>query len=118
MNYTNPLSVDRLVLLPFATTMQLGTMPNAALLFLAAATCMAIASFAVLVLILRRVNSRLPKGENLRMFVFDQNAILKAYKQHFPQGRLLHMYWGILVTMFFFWLALLWSLGIFRRLAD
>lgn len=98
--------------------MQLGTMPHTAFVFFMAAICMAIAGFAVLILMLRRVNARLPKEEGLRMFIFDQNTILKAYKQHFPQGRLLPLYWFFLVTMFLFMFATVWSLGMLRRFVD
>jgi hypothetical protein len=93
-------------------------MPNTALLFFAAAFCMGMAGYAVLILMLRRVNARLPKDEGLRMFIFDQTTILKAYKQHFPGGHLLHLYWFFLVAMFLLMFATAWSFGMLRQFVD
>jgi len=73
---------------------------------------MAIAGFTVLILMLSRVNARLPKEKPLRMFILDQNTIIKAYKQLFPGSRLVYSYWFFLIMMslFLLLLAVSWNI--------
>jgi len=87
--------------------------PQTVALFIAGAI-FAVGGFTTLIIMLRRVNARFPNGERLKMFGFDQNAILSAYKRHFPSGFLLHLYWIFLTAMFVSMLACAWSAGMFR----
>jgi len=75
---------------------------------------LAAAGTAVVVVMYKRVRARMPKGQNVRMFGFDQNAILGAHSKLFPGSRLVHVYWSLLVAMFVAFLSTAWALGLFR----
>ena len=90
------------------------TMPLAALLLLIVAVLMALGAFFTLTRMLARVKQRLPHGEKVKMFGFDQNTVLKAYTRCFPDGKLNRLYWVFLALMFLSWFLSAWKLGMFR----
>ena len=63
---------------------------------------------------LARLKEQLPREEKLKMFGFDQNRILEAYKKRFPNGKLLWLYWLFLGLLFLSMLLFAWSVGMFR----
>ncbi len=93
--------------------MQLVPVQHSARVFLALTALLVISTNAILVFMLFRLNAGQPMDKRVKMFGFQTNAIMKTYKERFPESQLFRLYWALIIAGIICFLMFIWTAGFF-----